>query len=121
MHKILIVEDEKNARTAITTFFKECGYAVESAANAVEAVAVAGRFAPTILISDWMLGEQGDGINVARRLRQFNPQLAVIFVSGYSLDRLRQQCRDLPVTAFFEKPVSLIELSSAVSHIAETG
>ena len=121
MHKILIVEDDENARTAIDTFFRDRGFNVASASGAAEAIEVARSFAPTILISDWMLGNNGDGVSVAKALFRINSQLTIIFVSGYSLDQLRSHCRDITVSHFLEKPVSLASLGAIVDQIvAET-
>jgi two-component system cell cycle sensor histidine kinase/response regulator CckA len=117
MQKILIVEDDENARTAIDTFFRDRGFSVKSAAGAAEAIELGESFAPTVLISDWMLGSNGDGVSVAKRLFRTNSQLTIIFVSGYSLDQLRIQCRDIAVSHFLEKPVSLAKLGAIVDHI----
>jgi CheY-like chemotaxis protein len=121
MAKILVVEDEKNARTAIVTYFRELGFTVESAANTAEAIKLAKSFAPLILITDWILENQDKGTAIAKTLYMDNSDLKIIFISGYSLDRLRKQCHDIPVNAFLAKPVSLSELNAVVHQALKPG
>jgi CheY-like chemotaxis protein len=64
-----------------------------------------------------MLGNNGDGVSVARELFRTNSHLTIVFVSGYSLDQLRSQCRNIAVSHFLEKPVSLAELGAIVDQI----
>ena len=114
--KILIVEDEKNARQALADFFYALGYHVESSASEMGAIQLGQAFQPALLISDWLLGDEGQGVAVASALHKLNPQLKIILFSGLPLSALKEACADLPVTCFLEKPLSLSTINSAVQQ-----
>ena len=69
--RILIVEDEESLARVMAGYFTRNGYVVESVGDGREAVEVARRFDPAVVILD--LGLPGlDGVEVARRIRTFS-------------------------------------------------
>lgn len=118
MKKILIVEDEENARTAMVTYLCCCGFEVEATGSGWEAINLGRSFVPDVLVCDWMLEDDYDGVGVARALYQVNKSLHVIFISGFPLEQLRAQCRQLPVDELLSKPFSLTELGRVVAAAA---
>lgn len=120
--KILIVEDEGNARQALVDYFRFGGYEVRYAATETDAVAIGREFAPQVLISDWVLDGDGEGVAVARVLSEINRDLAIILFSGFPLNVLKERSKGIPVSCFIEKPVSLTALSQAVERaLANSG
>lgn len=115
MKKVLIVEDDANSRQAIVTFFKNRGFCVESAESGAQAIDLGRRFAPEVLITDWILGDACDGITVAHELYAENQNLQIIFISGFPLETLQQKSRHIPVAAYLEKPVSLFRLNKIIA------
>ena len=119
--KLLIVEDEKNARQALVDFFSALGYDVESSATEKDAIQLGKAYQPTLLISDWLLGDEGQGVTVASTLHELNPRLKIILFSGLPLKALKAACADLPVTCFLEKPLSLSVVTEAVNQALAAG
>ncbi|MGH8579427.1 MAG: response regulator transcription factor [Gammaproteobacteria bacterium] len=117
-NKILVVENDECSRTGIAAFFEAYGFEVRSTDSAQQAIALGRSFIPDILISDWMLGGDCDGVDVARALFHAScPQLAIIFVTGHPTDQLRSEAFGLPVHSFMRKPLSLFDLRTAVDLI----
>lgn len=112
--KILLVEDEALARVATEKFLRQAGYEVVSAAGPEDAYSLADKCEPEVLICDWELQAAQDGIDVARKLQR-RSGTPVIFVTGQSLEDLRQASQDLTVIGYFRKPVSLSQLTA---HLA---
>jgi two-component system, cell cycle sensor histidine kinase and response regulator CckA len=110
---ILLVEDEPDVRSLSARALTQRGYTVLSAANGIEAIAVFEQQngAIDLVVSDVMMPEM-DGPTLARELRNRNPALKIIFVSGYAEDALN----NLPDTTFLSKPVSLKQLVTAVKE-----
>ncbi len=116
--RVLIVEDDATARETLADYLTDCGYAVEAAASASEALGIAERFQPELLLSDWDLGGSRTGIDVAREL-QAEQGVKVIFISGNPLHQLRNATRDLDVVRYLRKPVSLNRLTRLIRESRE--
>ncbi|HET6630288.1 MAG TPA: response regulator [Woeseiaceae bacterium] len=115
---ILIVEDEAAARIATRRFLQYRGFEVDAAGTADEAIEKARELHPDVLICDWKLDGQRDGIDVARLL-QHEQDLDVIFVTAYALNELRQNAPDLRTIGCLRKPISLGTLAAAVESLAD--
>ncbi len=122
MNRILIVDDDENGRNAMRGFFEAYGFEVQSAGCADEAITLGQDFIPDVLISDWMLGPDGDGIDVAKTLLHTHcPRLAVIVMSGHRTEAVQEvaKAQGVPVQIFMRKPLSLFELKSAVDLVLQ--
>ncbi len=117
--RVLVVEDNATARSALKEFLDFSGYEVACAGTAAEATEIAADFHPDILVSDWDLGDTRDGVDVARQLQSEN-DVQVIFVTGNSLNQLRRSANDIEVFRFLRKPVSLSRLAQLIGEIPTT-
>ncbi len=72
------------------------------------------EFVPDILIVDWMLRDEMDGVQVAQNVRSLNPNLKTIFITGYRTSRLENQIREVPFAQFLSKPFSLDDFLEAI-------
>ncbi|GAB4188445.1 MAG: hypothetical protein OHK0022_00340 [Roseiflexaceae bacterium] len=68
MSNILIVDDEPNILLSLEFLMQQHGYQTATAQNGDEALALAGSFAPDLVLLDVML-PQRNGIEVCRMLR----------------------------------------------------
>ncbi len=82
---ILVVEDEADVATIVSSFLRSLGYAVRIASSEAGALAILEK-EPQIglLFTDVMLGQGGNGIDLAREARARWPQLPVLLTSGYT-------------------------------------
>ena len=113
--RILITEDEEPVRRFVTRVLQQRGDDLATAADGSEAVKAAAAGKPfDLLVTDLMMpGMPGD--ELARRLREANPALKILYLTGYS-DRLFQDRVLLSEgEAFVEKPVTVQGLLEAVS------
>ena len=85
---ILVVEDEAPLRHLLVRILSRSGYQVLEAASAAEIDGVLGRDKPVLdlLITDMVLPGGKSGREVAADLRDHQPGLPVIFMSGYTRD-----------------------------------
>jgi CheY-like chemotaxis protein len=119
MSQVLVVDDEPALRRLMADVVRMGGYAVESAAHALEALDLCAGEAglPDLLITDVMMPPHCDGIELARLMRQAHPGLRVIYVSAYAGDpRVAQACSD-PQGEFLPKPVSPLVLAQRVEAV----
>src|SRR5689334_21467788 len=84
---VLVVDDEEPVRKFVDRVMRDAGYATAQACDGVDALEVAAKMdAVDILVTDVMM-PQMLGDELARRLRQSEPALKVLYLTGYS-DRL---------------------------------
>jgi PAS domain S-box-containing protein len=83
---ILVVEDEPALRELETTILRNLGYEVLEASHGREALAIWHRLEskPALLLTDIMMPEGINGLELADRLRTDLPHLKVVYTSGYS-------------------------------------
>ncbi len=81
--KLLIVDDELSVRDSLGKWFREEGYEIGTAENAQEALArmAEGRW-DLALVDIKMRGT--DGIELQRRMREIDPEMLVIIMTGYA-------------------------------------
>jgi two-component system cell cycle sensor histidine kinase/response regulator CckA len=112
---VLVVDDEEPVRKFVDRVMRDAGYSTVQACDGVEALEVASKAGPVdILVTDVMM-PQMLGDELARRLRQSEPGLKVLYLTGYS-DRLFKEKVTLWVDeAYLDKPCSVKGLLQAVS------
>lgn len=103
---VLLVEDNETIRSAFCLLLEESGYRVLEAASGAEALDVATRERPDIVLLDLGLPDVS-GLEVARRLKagEKTRDVAVVAVTGRALDSDRNACRDAGCVGYLVKPV----------------
>jgi two-component system, cell cycle sensor histidine kinase and response regulator CckA len=114
---ILLVEDEEGLRALNARGLKSRGYQVIEAGNGVEAIEAleqaGGRV--DLVVSDVVMPEM-DGPTLLKELRKRNPELKIIFVSGYAEDAFEKSLPEHDQFDFLAKPFSLKQLVSKVKY-----
>ncbi len=102
MTRVLVVEDEPLVRDVIVSELEDAGYDVAQAANGREAMAALEASDPRVdlLFTDIRLPGLLDGWAIAERARALNPDVKVVYATGYSADKPRQ----VPNSRFLMKP-----------------
>jgi CheY-like chemotaxis protein len=112
---ILLVEDEDALRKLARTCLEDAGYKVIEATGAAEArkIAVKNPVKIDLLVTDVVM-PGGSGPELASLLKHLNPELKVLFMSGYTGDLLAQHGVLNPGTLLLEKPFTIDTLMSSV-------
>jgi two-component system, cell cycle sensor histidine kinase and response regulator CckA len=115
--KILLVEDEEFVRQVACEVLLAAGYSVLRAKNATEALCTFDQQPEKValLLTDVVLpGENGQAL--ARKLRNGNPHLKVLFVTGYP-DRMVSRATEQE--EFLAKPFSTPALLKSVAQLLD--
>jgi two-component system cell cycle sensor histidine kinase/response regulator CckA len=114
--RVLLVEDEEVVRNFAVRALKRQGYKVLEAASGVEALEVMekNKGKIDIVVSDVVMPEM-DGPTLLKELRKKNPDIKIIFVSGYPNDAFKAALGDENF-AFLPKPFSLPQLAAKVKE-----
>ena len=115
---ILLVEDEDGLRSLNARGLRSRGYSVIEAANGVEAMEALDEKdgAVDLVVSDVVMPEM-DGPTLLREMRKRNPNLKIIFVSGYAEEAFDKSLPENEQFAFLPKPFAL---SALVEKVKET-
>ncbi len=116
---ILLVEDEEGLRALNARGLTSRGYTVLEAGNGIEAIDVLEKSGKPVdlVVSDVVMPEM-DGPTLARELRNRNPSLKIIFVSGYAEDAFQKHLpeHEKGQYGFLPKPFTLKQLVAAVKE-----
>jgi CheY-like chemotaxis protein len=123
MKTILVLEDDPANMQAFCAILSCMGYSVLEATTGNEAIEASNKHAPiNAFISDIALPDLS-GTEVALRLIQRQPDLAILFLSGTPIDHWpesdRRNFRQLPPgsVAFLEKPFQASALRTKVESL----
>ncbi len=115
MPRILLVEDEENCVRALEHFLSEVGgHEVMTAPRAQEAIEMARRLPPDVLLTDLFLANKEGGEEVARALIAAQPGLPVIVMSGLPEPEIHKRLGDVEVFRICPKPVRLAAIRQAI-------
>ena len=115
---ILLVEDEEGLRSLNARGLRSRGYTVIEASNGIEALEALDEKdgAVDLVVSDVVMPEM-DGPTLLRAMRERNPDLKIIFVSGYAEDAFAKSLEENEKFDFLAKPFAL---SALVAKVKET-
>ena len=119
---ILLVEDEDGLRSLNARGLRSRGYSVIEASNGVEALEALEQKngAIDLVVSDVVMPEM-DGPTLLKTMRGRNPDLKIIFVSGYAEDAFDKSLPENQQFAFLPKPFTLAQLVAAVKETMAPG
>ena len=115
--RILIVDDELVVRDSLARWFTAEGYEAKALASAREALELADREWDLALLDIKMPGM--DGIELQERLKQSDPELVVIIMTGYATVETAVQALKHGAYDYLTKPVDPDELTHLVGKALE--
>ncbi len=117
--RILLVEDDPIVQKIHKAFLSKMGYAVDSAINGEQAIALYSPEYDLILL-DANLPDL-DGFAVAEYIRKQEMQThcspkPIILLSAYPIEYVAQACLQAKINAFFNKPISYESLKMIIDQ-----
>jgi len=114
---ILLVEDEEGLRALNARGLSSRGYTVLEAGNGVEALEIFNENGGKVdlVVSDVVMPEM-DGPTLLKELREKNPELKIIFVSGYAEEAFEKSLPKGQQFNFLAKPFTLKQLIAQVKE-----
>ena len=114
--RILVVEDDPFICEFVVETLREEGYDVVHASNGEDALAWCKRQPADVLITDIRLPGQVDGWQIAERCREHDPELPLIYATGFS----PVSARPVPGSLSLQKPYHPEEIVQAVRQVTRT-
>jgi len=112
-HRILVVEDNDDARDSLAALLSESGHDVQAVASGEAGVALAAAWRPEIALVDIGLPDV-DGYYVARRLRSLphGAAMRIVALTGYGSPEDRQRAFSAGFDAHLVKPLDMAALEA---------
>jgi CheY-like chemotaxis protein len=111
--RMLIVDDEVSVREILRDYFEDGGYTVTAVADGHEALAAFARERPEVVLLDVRMPGL-DGLTVLRRLREADPEVAVIMVTANEDLAVARETLSVGAFDYVAKPFDFEHLSQTV-------
>lgn len=119
--RVLVADDEPDAREIVFTVLELAGATVETAASAAEAMAMLERKPPDILVSDLGMPHEG-GSELMRRVRALGTEegnaVPAVALSAYTRGEDKMRAVAAGFDVHISKPVSAEDLVAAIARLA---
>lgn len=118
MSTLLVIDDDRLHCDLLQAVFVRQGYQVMTATSGREGLALFHEHRPHVTLLDLRMTEM-DGLAVLKEIRARDPQAGVIILGGGATEAQENQARELRVTDFLRKGLSLDVLIGAVHRVAQ--
>jgi CheY-like chemotaxis protein len=122
-HRVLIVDDEKDARDMLQIMLTQLGAEIKASQSAQEALLLLEQWHPDVLVSDIGMPEE-DGYFLIERVRALDSarggEIPAIALTGYASSAERQKLLSFGYQIHLSKPVDIEQLVNAIVRLAKT-
>ena len=117
---VLVVEDDDGIRAVIKRILERAGHRVLEATNGAEALRICDASGDSVdlVLSDIAMPEM-QGPDLARRIRELHPRMAMLLMSGYAESASQQEGFLTDGVEFLGKPFSPDALTRKIRHILD--
>ncbi len=107
--RVLVVDDEPGARSALSELLREEGYEVQAAADGYKALGRVDGWVPDVVITDVKMPALG-GIELMTKLRERLPDVAVVVMTAFGSVEGAVEAMHLGADEYLGKPLHLPQL-----------
>ena len=118
--KILIVDDEADARDLFKDLFSRKDYIVETVSGGIEALELIDKIIPDAVLLDIRMPVM-DGIEVLSKLKQKRPELPVVMLTAYGYDEnLINKALEFGAAGYISKNLPLAQIVHTFQTLLST-
>ncbi len=121
LRRILVVDDNRDSATTLATLLKLTGNETYTAYDGLEAVEVAGRFRPDVVLLDIGLPKL-NGYEVARKIREqpWGKVMVLVALTGWGQEEDRRKSDEAGFNGHLVKPVEHATLMKLLAELLST-
>ena len=116
--RILVVDDEANARSALAEILKDEGYSVETAGDGFKATSKLDEFEPQIVLTDLKMPGM-DGVELLRKVKSHDAELPVVLMTAFGAVETAVSAMREGATDYLVKPLNTDELLMVLDRALE--
>ncbi len=121
MHKVLIIDDEKDICFLISEILKDENYNTSIALNSDEAISKFNEIKPDLVILDvWLSNSKLDGIEILKEFKSIDSNIPIIIISGHGTVDLAVKSIKNGAYDFLEKPFNSDKLIILTNRAIES-
>ena len=118
---VLVVEHDASLRRSLEKFLNQAGYTFDSCSTATQALALARKVPPQVVILEYHLPD-ANGPLLIENLSFIAPAAVAIILSEYDFQAIADDLDRVRITTFLKKPFDIIDLEVALrSACAKVG
>jgi two-component system, cell cycle response regulator CpdR len=118
MARILVAEDDNAVRELVTRIIASRGHEVTAVVDGAYALEAVGSGQFDLLVTDIVMPRL-DGIALALRLAKSHPDLPILMMTGYALERQRAHDLEVLVHRVLSKPFTVDQFLVALGETLE--
>ncbi len=111
---ILLVDDEWEQNLILQQMLDVLGYKTHSVASGEEGIEYIRRQSVDLILLDMIMGDGLNGRETYEKILRVRPEQKAIIISGYLDKEEVKKAKDLGISIFLEKPVTLPAMSQAI-------
>jgi CheY-like chemotaxis protein len=112
---ILLVDDNEDLLETFSLILKRCGFRVTTAGNGLAAIDLYQQHNFDVILMDIVMPEM-DGIEAFRKIKEIDPEAAVILMTAYSEEEPIQIAKSEGVRQIIKKPVKIDRLIDMIKE-----
>lgn len=116
--RILLIEDEPDLRETLAELLEERDYHVETVPSSEAAVSLARDKSFDVVITDIRTEGQYDGLSALEKVKEQQPEVAGVVITGYSTEDYALRAVKLKVEDYLKKPFQLTDFIQRIEAIA---
>ena len=116
MHKILLAEDDNDMRRFLVKALENAGFQVSPHDNGLSAYQRLREEPFEMLLTDIVMPEM-DGIELARRAAELDPDIKIMFITGFAAVALNPDSEAPKDASVLSKPFHLKDLVNEVERL----
>ncbi len=116
--KVLIVEDEPNARAGLAELVTSWGYRTETAADGAAGLEMVQRWSPAVVVTDLMMPRM-DGLQLLDRISELAEPVAVVMVTAHGAIDSAVHAMRMGAYDYIQKPIDTGRLRAILKNASE--
>jgi len=116
--RILVVDDEQNARTALRTLLADEGYEIAEAADGAAGLALLESFAPDVVLSDVRMPKM-DGLALLKAAREQGSTATFVMMTAFATVDVAVAAMKAGADQFLTKPLDVEAVSVVLGKVLE--
>jgi DNA-binding NarL/FixJ family response regulator len=121
MTKVLLIDDDEIARSAITLVLEESGFEVSNASNVAQALKLIAAEKYDVLLSDLHMPGAGEGLTAVSAMRHANPRAVTLLLSAFPKMASATQAILLQANEIAVEPMELAQLVDVIKRRLAVG
>jgi two-component system, NtrC family, response regulator AlgB len=118
MARLLIVDDERNIRRSLVTFFASIGHEVREADGGERALALVMKEGFDAVLADYRMAEM-NGLELLRQIKRHSPETPVVLMTAYATVDNAVAAMKAGAYDYLTKPFSLDQVQHTVERALE--